>query len=777
MLSYLLKISLRNIWKNKVTISINVIGLTTGIAACIILALWIKHQFSFNNFLPEGDRIHQFVTIYPINGELQSARATSYPIIQKVASEIPEIDELVYLRKLDKNYVLQVGGNTFTAKGHRASSNFFRVFHREFLYGKPEAALANPLSIAISKSLASRIFGADWQSKIANEVILLDNRKPVDIAGVFEDFPENSTLRSDYLIPFPEHISDHMGNYSYQAYGKTLDADKDLLSHKINSILKEQTKAELFLQPFSDIYLYSNIRDGKINGGRIGYVQLFIAAAIFILLMACINFINLYSASSFQRTKELGIKRIIGAKRSTVIWQVISEAFFITFISMVLAIVLVLVLLPQINTFLEMKIIVPISSFSFWLKIGVLFLITGALAGVYPALLLTSFKPVNILNTNQSLKVEGVRFRRGLFIFQFLISCMLILFTYGVNHQLSFLQNKDLGFNKENIVCLALSENEIGKLDLLKSELKSRPYILDVSFCSSDLLSGSPMVGGLDWPNKDPLDSSQFGVLFTDTDFLNTMDIDVVSGGLSDDLSGTVPVVLNRLAADVMGGGDFIINNSIQVWGTNARVTGIIEDFHFNTLFTPIQPLVIANMPSQTEYLFAKVQAGREQETIALLKGLRNQYDVGRPLKYFWLEEHIRGIYQNEKMIGTVSAAFSILSLVISCLGLFGLANFNTKKRTKEISIRRVLGASSVEIIRLILSEYAKLIGISLIISIPFTYYFLNEWLSKFAYTTNLSAVSFITPVVMMMIILIVTVFYHSARASLINPSRSLRDE
>lgn len=777
MFKFLFKIAVRNIWKNKFVFFINTIGFSISLTVCIILFLWINRQYEYNRFVPKEDGVHEILTNYTVNGNIQTASATSYPIIEKISENIPEAEQVAFFQLSNENRHIKVGNNNFSILGYQGSQNFFKIFERPFLFGTPDECLNDPFSIVLSETSAVKILGDNWMASIENQTILLNGWKPVEVRGVFKDFPATSTIQFDFIFPFMDDISDHIGNYSYKAFIKLGLSNAAEVENKINLLIKSETSAHIVLQPFRDTYLFSNFQDGRLYGGRIDYVIIFIVAALFVLSMALINFVNLYIASSIHRSKELGLRRIIGEERHFQKWQLIIETYFITFLSTLVALCLGYLLLPIINSLFGINIDFPFHLVWFWIGVFFMFMFTGLIASFYPVSVLTSFEPVTILSGRRG-PTSGFTSRKFFLIVQFFLSVLLTFFSYGISGQLSYLKNKDLGFQKENVLCYPLPTKLTTKTELIKSELQSLNYFESISFCSSDLLSGSPMIGGLEWPDKDPTDSSQFGVLFVDMDFLATMNIEVISGSITDEAyQHDVPVVMNSKAAQKMGGQEKILNQPIKVWGSDAIVKGIIKDFHFNTLFNPIQPLIIAVLPSEAEYMFAKVKEGMELEAIQELSNLHQNLDENSLFSYFWLEDRIENIYQEENKINNISRVFSILSLVISSLGLFALANLNAKKRIREFAIRRVLGSTPFQLLKLMILEYLKLIIISTSVALPVAYYLLNLWLQKFAYSSRFLNFSLIGVIIVIMVVVIVAVLANAIKAIRTNPATSLRNE
>jgi len=571
---------------------------------------------------------------------------------------------------------------------------------------------------------------------------------------------------------------DNIGNYSYDSYvllKKEIDPKR--IENKINLLLQSKTNAQVFLQPFKDIYLYSNFSNGKPDGGRIEYVKLFILAAAFILFMACINFMNLYIAASFKKTKEITIKKIVGASKISIIRQFLVESYLIAFVSILISLGAIIYFMPLINSMVGDKVSFPFRSYWFWAMILVLLVITGLLSGSYPAFLMTAFNPVNAIRSNNEIKIGGVGLRKALFVFQFFISIALITFTYGMARQIAYLKNKNLGYDKKNIIYKPLTPNELMHLQAIEQSMSPLSYIEGYTTCSVDLQSGGPMVGGVLWPNRPQNDSSQFCVIFADSSFTKTLKIPVIYSGSGNISSNNhVSVLLNRQAAYIMGGANNILNRQISVWGETAQVNGVVTDFHFNSLFTPIQPLIIANMPSQAQYLIARVQEGRQQDAIDFLQRIQHEYSPDKIFVFNWIENSLGSIYHDEANMERIARIFSILSILISSLGLLGLTKLTIQKRIRELGIRKTLGANRAQIISLIFGDFSKLIMLAIVCAIPISYYILMTWMSKFAYRANLSLITFVLPVTLMVGISIVTVLYHSIRVGAINPATSIKE-
>jgi putative ABC transport system permease protein len=774
---------LRSLWLNKVNSLINIIGLATGLGACIVIILWVTKEYRVNKYLPGGASVYEVITNYQINGSAQSARATSFPIISALRTSVTGIDNSCYVKIEPEHYSLRTDAENpakeITATGYLVSQNFFEIFDRRFLAGSRKSALQDPLSVAISEKLAYQLFGANWRSSALGKTIYFNGSKEADIAGIFEDFPETSTVRFDYCLSLPLDTADNIGNFNYDTYVRLKhNSTPAQVQEQANKTIIGKTNSKIVLQPFTDIYLYSNFSNGNPDGGRIEYVRLFVLAAAFILFMACINFMNLYSAGSFKQAKEVGIRRIIGAGKPTIFSRFFTESVLLTALSVILALTAVIVCLPWIDRLIEDHLSIPFGSVIFWTGLVVLLIFTALLAGIYPASLLTSFQPITVVRANNEIRIGGVKIRKGLFIFQFFISVALITFTYGMARQISYLRSKNLGYDKHNLIYKELSQNELLHIAAIKQKLQAEPFIKGVTVCSSDLQNGGPMVGGVEWPDKPANDSSSFAVIFTDSNFIHTMKIPIAMGKPGLAFTGNrVPVYINERAAAIMGGRDKILNKNIKVWGADGEVAGIVTDFHFNSLFSPIQPLILANVPGEVSYLIARVQTGRQQEAIADFATIHREYSPNKLFSFDWIEDTFQRRYQNEANMDKIATIFSFLSVFIACLGLLGLANITVRKRTRELGIRKTLGASRYQIITLIFWEFFRQILVSVLIAIPIAYVILSNWLQKFAYHSPISFVTFAFPVGLMIAVAVLTLLYHAIRVTSISPVSSIQQK
>lgn len=758
-----LVITLRLLLKNKISLLINILALSSGMVVTIGIGGWLYQEFSFNTFIGDEENIYQVITNYPLNGETQSVRLTSLPIVSILDEQVAGVNSVGYARV--KDHLISVNDIQVKFEGALVNDAFFTVIDREFLYGSKEEALLDPFSVVISETMAEILFGEDWPNKVADATVSQDGAKEYGIAGVFNPFPEESTLHFDYAYPsLSGRGHSNIGVFNFDTYVKLEDgSDPFTITSVANKSVSEKSEFAILLQPFGDIYLHSSVRNGKISGGKIEAISLFVIAAIVILLMACLNFANLHISQSLKRKTEICTRLILGSAKSGIQIQILLEAFIIVLFSAFVSLLLLELSLPSINLALGQDIFLPYSEPMFWLILIGVILLTSVISGVYPSIFLTSLKPISVLGHDVSGDIKIGRGKQALFLAQLVISLMVMTFTIGIYKQVNFLLEKDLGYVKEGILIKPLASGEIGKHQVIRKELMSQSYISDVSFVSENLMTGSPMSGNIVWPGKVSSDTSQFGLIFADEHFANTLNIQLKDGQLKKETSeSTVSLLVNERAKELMG--SVILNENIKVWGQGGEVIGVIDDFHYNTLFNPVEPLVVAYYPDEAEYLFVKVLDGQFDQAIGLLNNIHNQYSPNSIFSYQFLSNELAKTYKAESNMKAISVWFSVLAFLIAIIGFFGLMNFTVEAKMKEVSIRRVLGASLQQVYFLLAKNFLILVGVAVVIIIPTIIYLNKLWLEGFTYKTELSILEYGLPLFLLLSVALITVLYHSFR-------------
>jgi ABC-type antimicrobial peptide transport system permease subunit len=786
------KIAWRNIKRYKGYSFINIIGLATGLACCILILLWVQDELNH-------DRFHVNLNdLYRINAEFHKTEPVTHywpvcaPLAPALKEEYPEIARAARFTRLRRGQQVKYGDKNFLEPQICLTDpDFFVMFTFPFLEGDPRTALSHPDSIVLTKSASAKYFGDE---NPVGKVLNINNKYDFTVAGVLKDIPENSTIQFDYLIPFIR-IEDFetawavLDNWSLSGFATYIQLEKTasptVLENKIAHYLQKhvpESKDVIYLQSFEDIHLHSSHIQFAIEGqGDISYVYIFSLVALFVLIIASINFMNLATAKSSNRAKEIGLRKVVGAKRVQLVRQFFFESVGMAFLSLILAVVLVELFLPVFAKLSGKTLVLDFSShIHVLLAIVFMTLITGLLSGTYPALFLSSLRPVKVLKGVLRTEGRGFLFRRILVVSQFALSIMLIICTIVVSHQNTYMQNKKLGFNRDHVVYLPIREELAERFDTFKTELVKRTGILNVAASSSLPTSGVFLTTDkVSWEGKNPEDNVVLEVTSTGYDFIETFDMEVVEGRsfskefLTDEEEA---VVINETAKKIIGMED-PVGKQLIFGDAATTIIGVVKDYHFKSLHSEIEPLIMAIVPSVYRYVFIKLEAGDIPRTLAGIENTWGTFFPETPFEYHFLDEAFDRLYRTERRMGTLFNYFSALAIIISCLGLLGLASFMAEKRTKEIGIRKVLGASLAGIILLLNKQFTKWILIANLVAWPVAYYAMSHWLQGFAYRINLRVGTFALAAVLALAIAVGTVSYQSVKAALTNPAESLRYE
>lgn len=808
MIKNYLKIALRSLIKNKAYTLINILGLSFGLGCCILILLFVQDETSYDTFYNNGEDTYRMVLErkYPNH-------VTNYAIIpggfsEVLAEEIPEIKASTRLVGFP-NFSTTVKYEDQLFEEYyffSADSNFFSILDFEILQGNASTALTRPNTVVITKSTAEKYFGAGNPIGKNLEV----NGNPIEVVAVMQDVPENSHIKFDFLnsttnlgfLNNPNYIS--FSSYTYLQLEP--GTDKELIEFKLTDVVEKYASGQIeqnlglsyaeyqaagngyiyTLQPIADIHLTSNM-DAEIKpNGNILYVYIFISIGVFILVLAGINFVNLATAKSAERAKEVGLRKVMGSEKKHLIFQFLTESTFITFISLILGIVLIQLVLPFFNDLAEKKLAFELFSNSFTIPTLLLFvLLVGVLAGLYPAFYISSLQPVEVVKGKFKSNSKGKWLRNGLVIFQFSISIVLISGTMVIYDQMEFIQNKRLGFDKENVLVIERS-NVIDQFDSFKNTLLALPYVQSVT--SATAMPGDNFFGS-QFQKPGEADVLTTKSLVVDDYYFETMEIEISEGrAFSENFNDSLNLILNKIAAISLGlnnpiGATLSMNNPGQngeIITTNYKVVGIVDDFNFESLRTDITPLAIFS--SESAFGFGgftpiRFKTKNVQQAISDIEHTWKAYAPGEPFIYSFLENDLDQMYKSEKISGTILGFFSGLAILIACVGLFGLAAYMAFQRTKEIGVRKVLGASIFGIIVLLSKEFTKLIGLAFIIAIPVSFFLMNNWLENFAYRTELSIWTFIFSGLLALFIALLTVSWQSVKAALTNPVDSLNTD
>jgi ABC-type antimicrobial peptide transport system permease subunit len=703
---------------------------------------------------------------------------------------IPEVEDAAMMQEENDHNALQAGNKILKVEGSAVSASLLKMFTYPLLEGDPNTALASVTSIAISEKTALQFFGSIQEAM--GKTIRFDNRKDFMVTGVFANLPATASRKFDYLVSWESWVADHLWTKQWDNSGPLTfvllrkDANATLVDKKIAHFLdnynKDQSAAyhiELGLQKFDEVYLHSQFKEGKVSGGRIEYVYLFSIVAIFIVVIACINFMNLTTARSVKRAKEVGVRKSVGAFRSVLITQFISESLVLTAIAVVIALLLMALLLPVFNQLTQLQIDLRLVQGSFWIKVGILTLVTGLLAGLYPAFYLSSFNPVKVLKGTTKLTTGAVWFRKGLVVFQFVLSIVLVIGTIVVSRQINFIRNKNLGYDRDNLVYIPIEGELFKKYTLFKEEALRMPGIQNISQVSDNPSNMDAQTKGVDWEGRDPGTMISFEQPVVGYDFVRTMKLQLTEGR---DFSKDYPTdadayVINETAAHKIGYtkavGRWLVKN-----GRKGYIIGVLKDFHFRSLHEQINPMIVqVREAGGYGNILVRIQSGKTRETMAGIESLCRKLNPAFPFTYSFSDQEFQKLYQSEQIAGDLSTIFAVLAILISCLGLLGLVMFTAEQRTKEIGIRKVLGASVAGIVRLMTADFIKLVLIAIVVAIPIAWWAMNQWLNDYAYKTSIGWWTFVLAGGVAILIALGTISFHAIKAALANPVVSLKNE
>ncbi len=782
-----IKIALRNFNKHKAYTFINVFGLAVSIACTILILLWVQHEINFDGFHKDGENIYRVTTDFQNNSAKWAS--TPGPLAEEIQARIPEI-ELATRFRLRNNNVIRYTDQLQTEDGIAVVDNaFFKMFSFNFLTGNAESALTAPDHIVLSHSMAQKYFGDE--SPLGKQIEVDGNT--YQIAGVIEDPPSNSQFQYKFLISFEaasaqSEILRRWNRYPLYNFVKLApNTNPDPVAEKIRNVIVEHApnhpERTYQLQPLSSIHFTTDLfNDDAIVIHQI-YIYVFLAIAVFILLIACINYMNLSTARYSNRIKEIGLKKVFGASRKDLIFQFSMESILTTFISFTLAIVFIETAKPVFITIIGKTISIQYSSIQFFIFAVLCTLVTGLLAGSYPALYLSSFQPVSVFKMSLTSKNNSINFRKILSVLQFSLSIALIIGMLVINAQVKFLSNKDLGFNKSNTVCVRTNPDILNNYESFKNRLKVQPEIMDVGVknCSPELIQRGTM--GVNWPGKNPDDRLMWEISYVDENYFPNLNVEFTDGrNFSTNFTADVSesVILNEAGARHIQI-ENIIGAQIDIQGRKRTIVGVIKNTNFHSLHKEIEPQIFYLMNEEnTATLGRTFFIHLNNTTTAGLKAIEKvwkQMIPSQPFNYYFLDDRYAALYQTEQKALKLFNAFTMIAIMISCLGLLGLSAFMAEKRTKEVGIRKVLGATIFEIVYVLTTDFTIYAIIANLFAWPVAWFTMNKWLQNFAYRIELTIWPFFLAGLSALLIAILTVSWQALRAATANPVESLRYE
>jgi len=790
MIKNFFRLSFRNILKNKGFAFINITGLAVGLAASLLILLWIQDELSYERFNHNAENIYRVEEDQFYSGERYHVTVTPHPSGPVWKEKIPEIKEQTRINRLPRILFRQEEKVFFESAVIAADSGLFKIFTMPFMLGDSETALNSPNSIVLTQKLASKYFG---ETNPVGKTLNLENKYQFMVTGVMKDLPRNSMFTFEAVISYSflkeiGAISDSWGNNSILTF-LLLEkgADKNAVNKKLTDVVLEyspQTTTKYLVFPLLDIHLHSQF-GYEISKGPVIVVFIFTLIAIFTLLIACINFINLSTAKASGRTKEIGIKKVTGADQKTMIIQFMLESFFLVSVALVFALLLIGLFLPLFNNISGKNFILSdLFQFKFIFSVIVVGLVAGLISGIYPAFYLSSFQPVVILKGESVSGKGNGRLRQILVIIQFTLSILIAIAAIFMFRQLKHLQDKDLGFDKENLICIPMMGDMNAKYYSLKDDLLKESIIQGVTAARSNPVRIGSNSGGASWEGKDPDKHVLIGTNAVDYDYLETMKMELKSGrdfskvyvsDLVKDTTGNF--LINEEVAKIMGVED-PVGKSFSFMGIRGRIVGVLKNFHFKGADQPIEPIAFAlTDPKLLNNILIRLTPGNIPESLKTAERVWKNVYPEYPFDYFYIDEDYDRLFRQQLRLTQLLKYFTILAVIIACLGLYGLSAYSTEKRTNEIGIRKVMGAATPTILWTMVKEYLVLILISLVIALPAGWIIVENLLKQFASRIEISMPVFAAIAAGAFMIALITVCFQAFKASLINPAVALKVE
>jgi ABC-type antimicrobial peptide transport system permease subunit len=783
MLKNFFKIAVRNLNRNKGFSLLNISGLALGMASALLILLWVHSELTYDSFYKKSDRLYQAWNRNKGNNGLNCWNNTTKPLGPVLKKDYPEIEQTTRVN-WDASILFTVGEKRMNITGTMVDPDFLTMFDVPFLSGNIHTALNRPNDIVISEKTAKSLFGT---TDAVGKTLLLDSKYNFAVSAVMQNLPSNSDFHYDFLLPW-SYMS--MTNQDDSSWGNNSTHNFVLLKPnanlaQVNEKIKDVVKihgdkgwtTQEFLYPVSRLHLYANFVNGVESGGKIEMVKVFILIAIFLLLIACINFMNMSTARSEQRAKEVGIRKVAGALKGSLIMQFIAESILITFIAAVFALVIVELCLPAFNTLTSKNLFIEFGNIYFWLTFIGFIVFTGVLAGSYPAFFLSSFKPVTVLKGSFRKSEALVTPRKVLVVMQFSFAIILIVSTIIIQQQIKYAQSRETGYDKNKLVYVFLSGDINKNYKLITNELLSKGIAESVTKTSAPMTEGWSS-GGADWEGKNPNDRTGVNYFNSDGHLVKTAGLTLVEGrdmDIDNFPTDTFAVILNQSAVKLMGFKHPVGQTINHAW----HVIGVVKDFILESPYQPVTPMIIQG-PAAGWFNLIHIKLNNEKpiaENMAAMEKVFKTYNPNYPFEPHFIDEQYAKKFNDDKTTGTLTGLFSGLTIFISCLGLFGLAAYMAEKRVKEIGVRKVLGASVASITTLLSMDFIKLVIISIFIASPLALFAMNKWLSAYDYKIHISPWIFFLAGFMAILIAICTVSFQAIRAAIANPVTSLRSE
>lgn len=786
MLKNYFKIAWRNLIKDRQFTLLNLVGLSTGLICAILIYLWISDEMRIDRFHEKDSQLFQVMTNLQNSEGVQTMAATPGILARTLKNEMPEVEYAAAVI-----YPYWAGGTTLSVKednlnavGYYAEKDYFNIFSYPLLQGNKDQVLSGSNSIVISKQLALKLFHTT--DNVVGKTIEWQHEKQFLVSGVF-DIPASSSVEYDYILPFDVYLEKH----SFLNYWGNIDpstylvlkkgTDVDQFNKKIADLTRSKDKDavfKLFVRQYSSGYLYNRYENGVLAGGRIEYVRMFSIIALFILIIASINFMNLATAKASRRLKEVGIRKVVGADRKLLVFQYLGESVLITFLALFVTLVLLPFLLPAFNTITGKQMALHFDPILF-LSVSGITLFTGLLAGFYPAVYLSGFNPVAILKGKLRTSLGEIWIRKGLVIFQFIVSAVFIIAVLVVYKQIRYIQTKDPGYNVDNIISFQLGTDIETKTPVFVNAIRNLPGVVSASSIDhASIINDFGGTSDIQWEGKRPDDRTDFANIGVNYGAIETLGMKMKEGRSfnSEISSDSSEIIFNEAAIRSMGLSN-PVGKVVKMWGQNRKIAGVVKNFNFQSFHEQVKPFAMRLEPLATYRILVRVKAGKGHETIDLLREAYQKFEPGFPFDYTFVDSEYQAQYIAETRLATLSGYAAGLAILISCLGLFGLAAFTAQRRRKEIGIRKVLGASERSVVLMLSGDFLKLVLIAVFIAFPLAWWIMEQWLAGFAYRTPIGTDVFLIAGVSTILITVMIVSYQAVKASWTDPVKSLKAE
>src|SRR5579862_2686823 len=783
------KSTFRNLWKNKIYSFLNIFGLAVGIACTGLIFLWVEDEVTFDSVNVKKDRLYMALNNWPFAEHYSTFESTPGLMAPAMKAEIPGIVNACRITDGNDNLLFTIDNRSMYAAGKYADSSIFSMFTMPFVQGNPKNAFKQLYSMVITEKTAKKFFAND--KEVLGKTIRVDNKKDYTITGVLKDFPENTSIQFEWLAPFEIHFKENpwLSNWGSNSILTIAEVDGKTSLASINKqlygFIKKRVPASIvssFLFSMNDWHLRENFENGKQTGkGRIQYVRMFIIIAWIILFLACINFMNLATARSEKRAKEVGVRKVLGSGKNRLITQFIGEALFMAFLAVIVSMILMAFALPLFNTISQKNLSLNFLNPLHLVALAAIAIVCGLIAGSYPSLYLSSFNPIFVLKGIKLKTGSAGLIRKGLVILQFTVSIVLIISTVIIFQQIQHVKSRELGYNKDNLMVMNV-QGDMGKnFNIIKQDLLNTGIVVNAALTDHETIYGGNNSNDFSWEGKDVNAQIIISQRYVSPELLSTCGIKIIEGRdfNSNPTTDTSNIIITETLAKMMNT-QHVIGQFIREGTSNYKIVGVTKDFVYGDMYGKSDPLIFfCELHYENESsMYVRLKRDKDPEqAIVKIQEIMKKDNPSYPFDYKFVDDEFNQMFQSEMLVNKLSRVFATLAIIISCLGLFGLAAYTAERRTKEFGIRKVLGASVTNLAGLLSAEFIKLIIISLLLAFPLAWYVMFTWLQSYAYRVAISWWVFAASGMVATLIAIITISFQAIKASIANPVKSLRSE